>query len=215
MITVKKRYVEIEIPDESEHINKLEQSSESEHINKSENINKLEQSKSENIILEKDLQIPLEKLKKNPSEILIDVTLRLGKMRIQDIAYDLNINIPTVKKYRKEIFGKLNEIQKIIIISQEQKIEELRQKILAGEMKKRPRNYSFGIEGLVRGIIRDLTRQGKSIREIREQTNLDTSTISYHREKIKNGERRKYPPRIMNMTPNKNVEVTYCEYNCQ
>ncbi len=73
-------------------------------------------------------------------------------------------------------------------------------------MKRRP-NYSFGVEGLVRGIVRDLTRQGKSIRDISEQTNLETSTISYHREKIKNGERRKYPPRIMNMRPNKRLKV--------
>ncbi len=33
--------------------------------------------------------------------------------------------------------SKLSETQKIIIISQEQKIEELREKILAGKMKRR------------------------------------------------------------------------------
>lgn len=183
MIIVKKRYVEIEIPGESKDNEKDLQS------------------------LEKDLQIPLDIINGTPSEILNDIASRLGKMRIQDIAYDLNTNVSIVKKYRKEILNKLSEVQKTIIICQEQKIEKLRKKILAGEMERRPHNYSFGVEGLVRGIVRDLTRQGKSIRDIVEQTHLETSTISYHRRKIKDGERRKYPPRIMNMTPNKKIKV--------
>jgi DNA-binding NarL/FixJ family response regulator len=182
MIIVKKRYVEIEIPDD-------------------------ESSEEDLQSLEKDLQIPSEIINDTPSEILNDIASRLGKMRIQDIAYDLNISVSIVKKHRKEILNKISEVQKAIIICQEQKIEKLRKNILDGEMERRPHNYSFGIEGLVRGIVRDLTRQGKSIREIVEQTHLETSTISYHRKKIKNGERRKYPPRIMNMTPGKKIKV--------
>lgn len=178
MIIVKKRYVEIDVPEESEDIN-----------------------------ISKDVDVPLEMDDNPPSEILKDIASRLGKMRVQDIAYDLNTNISIVKKYRKEILNKLSDVQRAIIICQEQKIEKLRKKILAGEMERRPHNYSFGVEGLVRGIVRDLTVQGKSIREIVEQTHLETSTISYHRRKIKNGERRKYPPRIMNMTPNKKGKV--------
>ena len=200
MIIVKKIYVEIEVPDESEFNNTKDIEIPLEY----------EKSLEKDMQLEKDLQIPLEKLEKEGNscpKILVDIASRLGKMRIQDIAYDLNINIPTVRKYRKEILGEPSEIQKVIIISQEQKIEELREEILAGKMKRRPSNYSFGVEGLVRGIVRDLTRQGKSIRDIGEQTNLETSTISYHREKIKNGVRRKYPPRIMNMKPNKKVKI--------
>lgn len=177
MIIVERRYVEIEILDESEDIN-----------------------------ISKDIDVPL-KDEHFSSGILRDIASRLGKMRVQDIAYDLDTNIPTVKKYRKEILGKLSEVQKITIICQEQKIEKLRKKILAGEMERRPHNYSFGVEGLVRGIVRDLTRQGKSIREIAEQTHLETSTISYHRKKIKKKEKRKYPPRIMNMTPDKKRKV--------
>ena len=204
MIVVKKRYVEIEIQDESKDTDKSEDIYK-EYIEKED-----EESLEKDIQLEKDLQIPLEKLEKDGNhcpKILIDIASRLGKMRVQDIACDLNINIPTVRKYRKEILSKLSEVHKVIIISQEQQIEALRDKILTGKMKRRPGNYSFGVEGLVRGIVRDLTRQGKSIRDISEQTNLETSTISYHREKIKNGERRKYPPRIMNMMPNKKVKV--------
>lgn len=178
MIIVKKRYVEIDVPEESEDIN-----------------------------ISKDVDVPLEMDDNPPSEILKDIASRLGKMRVQDIAYDLNTNISIVKKYRKEILNKLSDVQRAIIICQEQKIEKLRKKILAGEMERRPHNYSFGVEGLVRGIVRDLTVQGKSILEIVEQTHLETSTISYHRRKIKNGERRKYPPRIMNMTPNKKGKV--------
>ena len=159
MIIVKKRYVEIEVPDESEDIN-----------------------------ISKDIDVLLEIDDSLPSEILKDIASRLGKMRVSDIAYDINTNVSTVKKYRKEILNKLSEVQKAIIICQEQKIEKLRKKILAGEMEKRPHNYSFGVEGLVRGIVRDLTRQGKSTKEIVEQTHLDTSTIGYHRKKIKNGE---------------------------
>ncbi len=179
---IKKRYVEIEIPDEKSSEEGLQS-------------------------LEKDLQIPLDIVNGAQSEILNDIVSRLGKMRVQDIAYDLNTNVSTVKKYRKEILNKLSKVQRTIIICQEQKIEKLRKNILAGEMEKRPHNYSFGIEGLVRGIVRDLTRQGKSIRDIVEQTHLETSTISYHRKKIKNGERRKYPPRIMNMIPGKKIKV--------
>jgi DNA-binding CsgD family transcriptional regulator len=180
MIIVKKRYVEIEIPDEKSSEDDLQP-------------------------LEKDLQIPLEIINDVPSEILNDIASRLGKMRVQDIAYDLNTNVSTVKKYRKEILNKLSEVQKAIIIYQEQKIEKLRKKILTGEMERRPYNYSFGVEGLVRGIVRDLTRQGKSIRDIVEQTHLETSTISYHRRKIKDGERRKYPHN--NMISGKKIKV--------
>jgi DNA-binding CsgD family transcriptional regulator len=172
---IKKRYVEIETPNESEYMS-----------------------------ISKDIDIPLYI---DDSPILKDIASRLGKMRIQDIAHDLNTNISIVKKHRKEILSKLSEVQRVTIICQEQKIEKLRKKILAGEMERRPHNYTFGVEGLVRGIIRDLTTQGKSIREIVEQTHLETSTISYHRKKIKDGERRKYPPRIMNMTPNKKGKV--------
>lgn len=181
MIIVKKRYVEIEIPDESENIN-----------------------------ISKDIDVSLEIDDKDydqSPEILKDVTLRLGKMRIQDIAYDLNANVSIVKKYRKKILDKLGEVQKAIVICQEQKIEKLRKKILSGEMERRPHNYSFGVEGLVRGIVRDLTKQGKSIIDIVEQTHLEASTISYHRRKIKDGDIRKIPPRIMNMEPNKKRKV--------
>ena len=185
MIIIKKRYVEIDVPEE-EDIDILKSE---DNIHKSEDIDESKYTKSSDLyLLEKDLQIPLEKLEKDVhSEILIDIGLRLGKMRVQDIAYDLDINIPTVKKYRKDILSRLSEIQKVVIISQEQKIEELREKILAGQMKRRPHNYSFDVEGLVRGVIRDLIRQGKSVREIVEQTNLDASTVNYHIEKIKNG----------------------------
>ncbi len=237
---VKRRYIEIEIPDESEKSEKSENNEKDLHY-----LQDLQDLQP----LEKDLQIPLEIingtpseilngtpseilndtpseilndtpseilndtpseilndtpseilndtpseiLNDTPSEILNDIASRLGKMRIQDIAYDLNTNISIVKKYRKEILDKLSDIQKAIIICQEQKIEKLRKKILAGEMERRP-HYSFDVEGLIRGIVRDLTRQRKSIRDIVEQTHLETSTISYHRKKNKNGERRKYPP---------------------
>ena len=213
MIVVKKRYVVIDIQGEHENIDKSEDNGKIEYTGELRYTEDTDDEKSSEECLqslEKDLQIPLEKLGKegyHPSDILIDMASRLGKMRVQDIAYDLDINIPTVKKYRKEILSKLSETQKVIIISQEQKIEELREKILAGKMERRLHNYSFGVEGLVRGIIRDLTRQGKSIRDIVEQTHLETSTISYHRKKIKDGERRKIPPRIMNMTPNKKIKV--------
>ena len=185
MIIIKKRYVEIDVPEE-EDIDILKSE---DNIHKSEYIDESKYTKSSDLhLLEKDLQIPLEKLEKDVhSEILIDIGLRLGKMRVQDIAYDLDINIPTVKKYRKDILSRLSEIQKVVIISQEQKIEELREKILTGQMKRRLHNYSFDVESLVRGVIRDLIRQGKSIREIVEQTNLDASTVNYHIEKIKNG----------------------------
>lgn len=210
---MKKRYVIIDIQDEHGNIDKSEDNckiEDTEELGDAEGTDDEKSSEECLQSLEKDLQIPLGKLGKegyHPSDILIDMASRLGKMRIQDIAYDLNINIHTVKKYRKEILSKLSEIQKVIIISQEQKIEELREKILAGKMERRPHNYSFGVEGLIRGIVRDLTRQGKSIRDIVEQTHLETSTISYHRKKIKDGDRRKYPPRIMNMTPNKKIKV--------
>lgn len=121
--------------------------------------------------------------------MLYNIILRLGKMRYYDIAEELNIKISVVKKYRKEIFKRLDKEKKQSILQQEQKIEELREKILAGEMKKRPRNHSFGVEGLVRGIIRY------------------TSTISYHRKRIKENIKRKYPPRIMNMVPNKSMKI--------
>ena len=190
---MKKKYVEIEVLDELEDIK----------ISKDIDI----PNELEDIKISKAIDVSLEIDDNSPSEMLVDIALRLGKMRIQDIAYDLNINIPIVKKYRKEIFGKLTEVQKAIIICQEQKIEKLRKKILDGEVERRPHNYSFGVEGLIRGIVRDLTRQEKSIREIVEQTHLETSTISYHRKKIKDGERRKYPPRIMNMAPDKKRKV--------
>ena len=201
-MTIRKKYVEIEIPDEQnnrDERNNVEskQNATGERNNVESRQNATgEQNATEELDdidrleEEKDLQIPLEKLEKmEHPKILIDIALRLGKMRIQDIACDLHINIPTVKKYRKEIFSKLSEIQKAIIINQEQKIEELRERILTGKMKRRLHSYSFGVEGLVRGIVRDLTRQGKSISQIVEQTNLETSTISYHREKIKNGKK--------------------------
>lgn len=140
-------------------------------------------------------------------EILEDIKSRLGKMRVEDIAYELDIKISAVKKCRREILSEISAIEKGIILTQEQKIEELREKILAGKIKKRPHNYPVGVEGLSRGIVRDLTKNGKSVREIKKQTGLDTSTISYHRRKIKENYKRKYPPRIMNMEPDKHLKV--------
>lgn len=140
-------------------------------------------------------------------EILEGIKSRLGKMRVEDLAHELDIKISLVRKYRIKILGEISAIEKGIILTQEQKIKDLREKILTGKMKKRPHNYPVGVEGLARGIVRELTNNGKSVSEIKKQTGLDTSTISYHRRKIKENYKRKYPPRIMNMKPDKHLKV--------
>lgn len=136
---------------------------------------------------------------------MIEIKSRLGKMLIRDIADELDLDVTVVISYRREILDDLDKDQKEIILRQEDDIKNLRKRILAGQLKRRPKNHTFGVEGLVRGIVRDLTNRGKSIRQIIEQTGLETSTISYHRRKIKERNRRKYPPRIMNMRP---AEIT-------
>lgn len=130
---------------------------------------------------------------------ILEIKLRLGKMRIQDIADELGLDLLDARKYRKEILCKLDVKYRVAVLEQETYIELLRKKILTGEMKKRPHNHSVGVEGLVRGIIRDLVKEGKSISQIKVQTGFENSTISYHKRNIKNKNRRRYPPRIMNM----------------
>lgn len=134
---------------------------------------------------------------------MLEIKLRLGKMLIEDIADELDLSTSMVKSYRREILNNIDKSEKEIILGLEADIKNLRKKILAGKLKSRPRNHTFGVEGLIRGIVRDLTNAGKSIRQITEQTGLETSTISFHRKNIKEKVKRKYPPRIMNMTPAK------------
>lgn len=135
------------------------------------------------------------------------VKLMLGKMRVQDIAYELSANVQKIKVIRKQILENITLGERNIILEHEALIEKLRNKILSGRMKKRRKNHSFGVEGLVRGIVRELINKKKSAKMINIQTGLELSTIYYHIRNIENGNKRKYPPRLMNMTPNKSRKI--------